>query len=305
MPRRRTNFTGIVSIYAGAAVPIYQIGSRGSSWWGLEHAAPVVHAAAKAAESQTPCVVVEAGAHQGTLAILAAKLGCRTFAFEANEGHVERMRQNIVSNGVETAVTVVPGFVDETPPSRRIDTHVAEYVHLLKMDIDGADERAMRGASALFDAQRVGFINCEFNPSKQRHAQRQHSGGANYLHLLHRWGFELFLYGCVPNAAAEAKLARLKRNLRCLTYGNYERKLPRNPYTEKPDASAFARCLFGVTMRVNGSRYAPPANCSALEAQQRLEPADFAAFAAAVREVDLVGRLMKRDGSAPARVAAA
>lgn len=286
-------FTGVVRVDP-FNVSIVQFGPKISSWWGMEHSSIVLHAVAAAASAHERCVLIEAGAHQGSLAILAARAGCDVvFAFEANEAHCKRMAANVQANAasdprVTRAVRIVPGLLGETPAARRIDTHVdASWapVSLLKMDIDGADAFAMRGASELFLRRTVHFVNIEFSPSKQRRLTGN-GPAASYLRLLHGYGFELYLFSCVPNARAEARMAMALSGGRCLTYGNYVRKEPRNPYFENSNATAFARCVF---QRDGGWGADEP--CATLLRQQHIRPKAFDHFANVVHEVDLVGRL--------------
>jgi hypothetical protein len=292
----RHGFIGVV--HAGGPAEGYKIkqtGSKSNSWWGLEHAAIFLHAAWLAAAENQPCMLIEAGAHQGTLAILGAKVGCNVYSFEGDSGHVLNMKSNLQENDVEGLVSVVPGFIDREPTEQRIDTILrrggVRNVTLLKMDIDGRDALAMQGASSLFEAQAIRFINFEFSPAKQRLAGVD---GDQYLHQLHRWGFQLFLFSCVPNKAAQARIRDvLTSNGSCLTYGNYGRVI-RNPYIETEGAKRFARCFFGL--RTDGSSRHQLAvhddGCQVLLNQQLVRPTDFAAFASAVHEVDLVGKLI-------------
>ena len=62
-------------------------------------------------------------------------------------------------------------------------------VTLLKMDIDGMDVVAMRGAAKLFSSGGVGAINLEFSPTKHKAA----SGVSDAIYLQ-----ELHALGCAP-----------------------------------------------------------------------------------------------------------
>ena len=61
----------------------------------MAHFPVISHAAHKAINAGEKCVVVEAGARKGALAILAAKLGCKVYAFEADPKHVADMKSNL------------------------------------------------------------------------------------------------------------------------------------------------------------------------------------------------------------------
>ena len=65
---------------------------------GLDHSA-IVHAASRLPH----CSLIHAGAHDGTIAILAAKLGCRVWAFEASLLWVNQMTRNMRGNCKTTA----------------------------------------------------------------------------------------------------------------------------------------------------------------------------------------------------------
>jgi len=304
-----SNFTGRVAAFdrASTAGDLYitQVGLPNTAWWGLEHAA-IVQGAAASVDGKSHCVIVEAGAHQGTLALLASKLGCECYAFEAAPKNVLLLERNLLINDVPSKIHVIPGFVGRIG-SGRIDAHVRaqQLVTLLKMDIDGMDLAAMHGASKLFNRRAVRFINLEYSPRKQSHA----GTGAEYLLHLHEWGFDVFLYSCTPKRAAESKISAALGGGRCLTYGNYGRSLRRGgrgvwPYDEREDARRFVRCLFRLPEPSSATSGLAAAQrvaasvaevhteaCRAVEAPQLISPSRFEDFAAAVHEVDLVGRL--------------
>ena len=166
-------------------VRLTQLGRIASAgFWGLEHSAIVQGAAAHAQRSGDDCVVVEAGAHQGTLALLASQLGCVCFAFEAVLHNIDLFRVNAAATAaLPRPVHLVAGYIGQAV-SRRIDEIVKQNVTLLKMDIDGPDLLAMRGADALFDRRAVRFVNLEFGRGKQAES------GVEYLRQLDAWGFE-------------------------------------------------------------------------------------------------------------------
>ena len=116
------------------------------------------------------CVFVEAGAHQGTLSMLAARMNCTVHAFDSVLRHLRLARQNLQLNGLGF-VTYKHLRLGESVGSR-LDEHVplAEHISLLKMDIDGVDALAMRGADRLFSGAGVSVINLEFSPAKHRKA---------------------------------------------------------------------------------------------------------------------------------------
>ena len=74
-----------------------QRGSKADALWGVEHYPILRHVAAR---TDAPCVIVEAGAHQGTLALLAAKSNCTVYAFDSVLRHLRLARSNTELNGV-------------------------------------------------------------------------------------------------------------------------------------------------------------------------------------------------------------
>merc|ERR1712032_1217212 len=102
------------------------------------------------------------------MGIFAAKLGCQVFAFEASEQFVAGMKQNLQLNNIShDTVNVHQMYVGDAPGSR-IDEHVPNTmpIKVLKMDIDGMDPLAMRGASGIL--KNVDYVNLEFNQSKHQ-----------------------------------------------------------------------------------------------------------------------------------------
>lgn len=175
----RTLSTGVIML-PERNITIWQHGRLDIGWAGMEHSS-VVHAASLS----RPCNVVEAGAHQGSLAVQAAILGCDVWALEGRKGNAALLQQNVALNHGQGKVTIKQGFLGDgsnallageaggagssnAQPTLRIDAIVPPGVGvtLLKMDIDGDDHRAMMGASRLFEERRVQLVNFEFNPEK-------------------------------------------------------------------------------------------------------------------------------------------
>lgn len=125
-------------------------------------------------------VVVDVGASIGVVALLAAKIGCRVLAIEAERANYERLRGNIVLNDLKVeplrlAITDHrgTGTLYVFPPNRRghhtlarddaaiatqtvecatidefLETRGIERVDLLKIDVEGAEPEALAGAAA-------------------------------------------------------------------------------------------------------------------------------------------------------------
>lgn len=124
-------------------------------------------------------VVVDVGASIGVVALLAAKIGCRVLAIEAERGNYDRLRGNIVLNELEVeplriAITDHPGTATlyVFPPHRRghhtlarddaaiarqtvecttidefLESRGIERVDLLKVDVEGAEPEVFAGAA--------------------------------------------------------------------------------------------------------------------------------------------------------------
>jgi FkbM family methyltransferase len=76
-------------------------------------------------------------------------------------------------------------------PSLRLDTIIAQDVHLLKIDTQGNEYRVLLGAQKLFENYRVNMVELEFWPKGMA------KGGANAVHVLeflHSHGFICFDY---------------------------------------------------------------------------------------------------------------
>lgn len=121
-------------------------------------------------------ILIDVGAYSGLYAIAAAKRGARVYAFEPNPQCFKRMAVNILSNGVTARITVSNKAVMDKPGRVRLNTHNRprltsaghveadpkgdieaitldslglSHVAAIKMDIEGAELNALKGASHL------------------------------------------------------------------------------------------------------------------------------------------------------------
>ena len=94
----RRNFSTMAHFSATVGrITLKQRGSRADALWGVEHYPVLRHVAAR---RDVACVVVEAGAHQGTLALLGAKSNCTVYAFDSVLRHLRLARSNTALNGI-------------------------------------------------------------------------------------------------------------------------------------------------------------------------------------------------------------
>jgi FkbM family methyltransferase len=140
--------------------------------------------------------VLEGGAHLGFVTVHAARAAGpdgRVISFEANHAVLEVLRTNLVANGVDDRVEVVPkalgdaagrarfyvrggGEMSSLFPSAvasvpieievvRADDEVAAPVDVVKLDIEGGESAALRGMEALLTgAHRPRALFLECNP---------------------------------------------------------------------------------------------------------------------------------------------
>lgn len=179
--------------------------SQPRCFWGWDHIPGVALAAHLTRTRALPCLVIEAGTHKGTVAIVAALLGCEVYALEGSPKNIGYTRTNVRLNPLsQPNMRIIGGWLSDKP-GQRIDEKIATSGHpitLLKMDIDGPDLAAMRGAEGLFRGRGVDMVQIEFGPKKLSGPGAPAERGAQYLEFMHVRGFEAFLMACKwePNA---------------------------------------------------------------------------------------------------------
>eukprot|EP00966_Prymnesium_polylepis_P027796 642471-Prymnesium_polylepis.1 len=266
---------------------IRQRGEKSAGLWGLEHYPVLRHVAKAAAGPGSPCVLIEAGAHQGTLALLGGMSNCTVHGFDAVLRHLQMARSNVALNRipperlrfVHRKLGDSAGFrLDELVPS-------TGRISLLKMDIDGMDAIAMRGASGLFQGAGVDVINLEFSPTK--HFESAKVSDADYLRELHAKGYEAYLDNCYKHGLPqlEQHISRALGGALCLAV------VAQGGDEETAAQSLLFGCLIGGSC---------PRDALALARRQHIPADKYGAFADAVArrdrrgEVDLV--LVKPSG---------
>jgi len=140
--------------------------------------------------------VLDLGANAGLFTILAARLGARVVAVEANPACLELLASNIRRNGAEGAVVVehalVGGgsglFEDGTlAPGVTVDElvhrHGLERIDFLKVDIEGSEYDLVASAGPWLD--RVRMLAMEVHP--------EHGNPVELARVLTQAGFQLEL----------------------------------------------------------------------------------------------------------------
>ena len=189
-------------------------------------------------------LVLDVGAFVGTVAVPLARAvgpdGC-VVAFEALPVHVRMLRDNVVRNGVEATVTVVPTLISSRPgavtahsyehhssastwyepsdpadetaldlPSTTLDAWYARHgegrpVALIKVDVEGMDLDVLRGAERIL-AEHHPALHVEVASFQ---LARYGATLADLDRFLRRHGYRQYLNLAQRNAASdEAKLGR-------------------------------------------------------------------------------------------------
>lgn len=132
--------------------------------WGASHSVALLDARSIALGHRRPCQVVDIGAHHGTVALMAAELGCEVWTFEINPKVLTILRRNIELSGCADRIHL---FTHEPA-----DSVVPETVHptLVKIDVDGADLAVAAGAMRLLN--RTLAANFELSLSKRGSLER-------------------------------------------------------------------------------------------------------------------------------------
>lgn len=194
-------------------------------------------------QPRKPCFV-DVGGNIGTFSLYAAALGYRTFTFEplprnyqrllASREHNQFLDMKVYSAAASDSVSTVDLYMwagnfgsvfiptgDDDPRLARGEvTYVGSsvtvplgqlltpdkfpFIQLMKMDCEGHEEHALRGALSLFASHRVGTLVVEVQPSP-------HAGSEHPLFQILKFGYQSF---SLPSykPVSRAKLTRLLQN---------------------------------------------------------------------------------------------
>ena len=195
--------------------------------------------------------VLDIGGNIGTCTMLLASKGHRITVFEPSKRNNRLLEASVALNSYSPNVTLVPGAAGsrarnatlgsdvwagganygnsildvnrsellsdgakwslENVTVTRIDTHVKEHIHMMKMDCQGHELEALLGAPSLLKVHGVDVIKTEFDPELLRTTGHD---PAELLHYLSNRGFRLMQGGFeLPkggynNFVARASLAK-------------------------------------------------------------------------------------------------
>jgi FkbM family methyltransferase len=169
--------------------------------------------------------VVDGGAHIGLFTLLAARRAApgKVYAFEADPYNFDALRLNAARNGLDNvrlvneALADAPGKLEFMVSSGTVASSLVQksYVHdahpvtvaattidaelprerahdlVVKLDVEGAEERVLQGAAQTLRACRTGTVIAEQNPKALADAG---SSGERLVALLRSFGFTRFAF---------------------------------------------------------------------------------------------------------------
>lgn len=153
-------------------------------------------------------VFYDVGAHHGFLSVCAARLGARVYAFEPSPDNARRIRRNAELNGLPIEVVEAAAWDDEGGASLRagrwdsewrtvpggpvrtvaLDDFAASHPapDLLKIDVEGAEVRVLRGARRLL-SERPPVVVCELHGEREREDAKGLLSGHDVAPLASEW----------------------------------------------------------------------------------------------------------------------
>lgn len=273
------------------------IGTVEDTIWGTEHMAPLVAIAGwKAGRT---CTYLEVGAHVGWLVLLAARMGCKVFAWEGSKACAQRALDNLKLNNIDSSGAEV--FAKYVGPGKgsniQDDIPAGTQVTLLKMDIDGPDSSAMLGMDQLFADRRVQYVNLEYS-------RKQAKKDSKYLYSMDKRGFDIYLLDCYGgddrtnepaiHQATGGRARCLNRDPLVPAFNRHIHKHLQESVVDVPMPPMQRRFLLCFVASE------PTTHCAQLLLRQQILPQYFDAFTKAIGrsgETDLILKL--RTGSSP------
>lgn len=123
-----------------------------------------------------------------------SRIQLRNCAVGDVSGQVEFFEEDAAGKGSSIVSDFVSAAgVKRTVPVVRLDddlaAHGCERVDVLKIDAEGYDMRVMAGARALFEAQRIGLVQFEYNRAWQLAGDTLYSA----MQFLQRYGYDVYV----------------------------------------------------------------------------------------------------------------
>ncbi len=114
-------------------------------------------------EDKTEDVVLDFGSHIGYYSMLAAKKGYHVASIDSQTENLDLLKDSAVINNVGDKVHTYLGWLDmDTAPMLQDN---CENVHLMKVDVEGAEEVAVGMAMSLFSEKKIKYAIIEISPT--------------------------------------------------------------------------------------------------------------------------------------------
>lgn len=149
------NYQGLAGRYCSGQDEVSKAIDVHRSWEGFE-----TLLALQILDHDDGALVVDVGAHVGWYSIVAAVGGRQVIAVEADPQNLSLLVENTCENGVVHAVTPIRGWVgSETPELRNVPP-----VRLLKIDVEGNEDEALRAFAVPLTHHKIDFVLAELSP---------------------------------------------------------------------------------------------------------------------------------------------
>lgn len=113
-------------------------------------------------ENRQDDLVLDFGSHIGYYSLLAAKKGYRVASLDGNTENLNLLRASALINGLEKNISSYHCWLDNDSPLLAADQ---ESVHLMKVDIEGAEIDAYAMTSLLFQEKKIKYAIFEISPT--------------------------------------------------------------------------------------------------------------------------------------------
>jgi hypothetical protein len=106
-------------------------------------------------------VMLDFGSHLGWYSLLAATTGYQVASFDADPQNIDTVKRNAEINGVADNVHPYHSWIDQDAPKLRVHD---DEVHLVKIDIEGAERWAVRMIEPLLAKGKINYLLIEVTP---------------------------------------------------------------------------------------------------------------------------------------------